>query len=464
MSADNKPLYKVVVEAGPNRDCEFAIPAAGARVGRSSQNDIALTDPLLSRHHCRFELHGEELWVVDLASANQTQVNGKVIEELRLHAGDAVQVGDTIMRVLAMGGAAPAAPAAAPAPAAPVVVAPALSSAVTQTVPTGPAVLPEKPMIDLGLDRRDDLAAAPRNNLRPLLWSIAGVAVLLLGALYFIDTTPKPQARPVVEVQDLTLQIQYEKLEADPTSVFRYELRLSPENDIAIRIDDLKQDNHPRKELRIPDADRIKDLARELLASGFFKLDESYVGINPQPGALNSWDLTIIIGRKAHHCRVVNRLEPEIFRSVRERIETFGKNELGIWAIQYTRDKLVDLAAESFRVGRKNYDEREIQYGNLYQAIKKFKEAEFYLETVEPKPEFFAEISESRRKAVEELDQRYKDQRFRADRANKMGDWQAAAQELRILRDLTPDRDDERYKDATRDLIDVEARLKSRRN
>ena len=51
MSADNKPLFKIVVEAGPNRDCEYAIPAAGARVGRSSQNDIALTDPLLSRHH-----------------------------------------------------------------------------------------------------------------------------------------------------------------------------------------------------------------------------------------------------------------------------------------------------------------------------------------------------------------------------------------------------------------------------
>lgn len=458
MSADNKPLFKIVVEAGPNRDCEYAIPAAGARVGRSSQNDIALSDPLLSRHHCRYELRGAELWVVDLASANQTLVNGKVIEENRLNVGDAVQVGDTIMRVHAMGGALPAVPVSAT-PA----VAPTISSATTQPVPTSPAVLPEKPLIDLGLDRRDELPPAARHNLRPLLWSVAGVAVLLLGILLLVDTNPKPPAKTIAEVQDLTLQIMYEKIEADPTSVFRYEMTLSPDNNIAIRIDDLKQDNHPRKELRIPDAERVKDLARELLASGFFKLDASYVGINPQPDALNSWDLTIIIGRKVHRCRVINRLEPEIFRTVRERIETFGKNELGIWAIQFSRDKLVDLATEAFRVARKDYDEREIQYGNLFQAIKKFKEAKFYLDTVEPKPEFFAEIDEALRKAVEDLDQRYKDQRFRADRAINLPDWQAAAQELRVLRELVPDRDDDRYKDATSKLIDVEARLKPRR-
>ena len=148
---------------------------------------------------------------------------------------------------------------------------------------------------------------------------------------------------------------------------------------------------------------------------------------------------------------------------MRERIETFGKNELGIWAIQFSRDKLIDLAAEAFRVGRKNYDEREIQYGNLFQSIIRFDEAAFYLQTVNPKPDFESEVVESRRRAQEELSRRYKDQCFRADRASNLQDWQTAAQELRVLRELVPDRNDERYKDATRKLIDVEARLKPRR-
>jgi hypothetical protein len=321
-------------------------------------------------------------------------------------------------------------------------------------------------VIDLGLDRRGEPPPAARHTLRPILWSVAGVAVLALGALLLIPSNAKPPARQLAEVEDLTLQIAYEKVEANPASIFRYEMTLSPENDIAIRIDDLQQDNHPRKELRIPDVERVKDLARELLASGFFKLDPTpgaYIGINPQPGALNSWDLTIVVGRRAQHIRVANRLEPEEFRTVRERIETFGKNELGIWAIQFSRDKLVELASDAFRVARKHYDEREIQFGNLFQAIKRFKEAEFYLSTVEPKPDFFADIADAERKAVEELDRRYKDQNFRADRAINLGDWQAAQQELRVLREFVPDRNDSRYKDATRKLVDVEMRLKPRR-
>ncbi len=454
MNGDNNSAYKVIVETGEPLAGEFLLGAAGARLGRSSLNDIALPDPLLSRHHCRFELRGDELWVVDLASANQTTVNGKTIEECHLHPGDAVQVGDTILRVATASGNEPPAPTPRIAP--PV-----------DTIPAGPTLTSNQPLIpviDLGLDQHTALPPATRHNWRPLLWSVAGIAILLLGSFFFIDTTPSaPQPLPVPEVQDFTLQILYEKVEADPSSIFRYEMTLSPANDIAIRIDDLRQDNHPRKELRIPDTDRVRDLARELLASGFFKLDPAYIGINPQPGALTSWDLTIIVGRQAHHCRVVNRLEPEVFRTVRERIETFGKNELGIWAIQFSRDKLLDLAADAFRVGRKFYDEREIQYGNLFQAITRLKEAEFYLETVEPKPDFFAEIIESRRQATDELDRRYKDQCFRADRASNMGEWQTAAQELRILRELLPDRNDDRYKDATRKLIDVEARLKARR-
>ncbi len=432
MSAETSPLYQVVVESGRDRGRVFAIPAAGARVGRDKQNDVALPDPLLSRHHCRFEMHGGELWVVDLASANQTHVNDKAVEESRLQPGDTVRVGDTVMRISRLAAAA------------------------------------QQPPIDLGLDRGRE-SPAGRHNLRPLLWTVAGICVLTIGTVliwqYFFGNKGAPESRPVADAQDFSLQIRYEKVEADPTSVFRYEMALAPNGILAVRIDDLnpKRDNHPRKEGRIKDDERIRELAREILASGFFQLDSSYAGINPQAGALNSWDLTIAVGRKVHRCRVENRLEPEVFRAVRERLETFSKNELGIWAIQFSRDKLVELAAETFRVGRKSYDERDIQYGNLCQAIKKFKEAAFYLQTVEPKPEYYPEIADAQRRAVEDLDRRYQDQNFRADRAINMAEWQNAARELRILRDLIPDRDDDRYKDATRKLIDVEQHLKARK-
>ena len=68
----------------------------GARLGRSSKNDIILLDPLLSRHHCRlFFKPGEGLWLTDLGSANQTFVNAKPVQEVHLKPGDKISVGDT---------------------------------------------------------------------------------------------------------------------------------------------------------------------------------------------------------------------------------------------------------------------------------------------------------------------------------------------------------------------------------
>ena len=54
------------------------------------------------------EMRGTELWAVDLASANQTLVNDKAIEEMRLSVGNTVQIGDTVMRVATLDGSTPA--------------------------------------------------------------------------------------------------------------------------------------------------------------------------------------------------------------------------------------------------------------------------------------------------------------------------------------------------------------------
>jgi pSer/pThr/pTyr-binding forkhead associated (FHA) protein len=438
MSEENKPLYKLIVEAGPDKGQEFALPFAGARIGRSSQNDIALTDPLLSRHHCRMEMRGTELWAVDLASANQTLVNGKAIEEMRLSVGNKVQIGDTIMRVATLDGSTsePVAPAA--------------------------TVSAEMPVIDLGLSHGKETAAAPhRNVLRPLLWAVAGAAVLLLGATFILDDqkSKKPAVQPVAEAHDLTMQIVYEKIEADPDSIFRYAMTLSPDGMLAICIDDLREKRHVRQEKKV-DQNLLNALAHDIESGGFFALDPAYVGINANPGAMNTWDLTIIIGRRAHRCHVANRIEPDVFRAVREKIETFGKNELGLWAIQFSREKLVELASDACRVGKKFYDDRDVNYGNLATAIQHFKEADFYLQTIDPKPDFYAAIVEGRRQATEELDNRYKDQKFRVDRASNLQDWPTAVKELRVLRDMIPDRNDDRNKEAEQKLNDAEMRLR----
>ena len=77
--------YALVIDDGPLAGTRYTVSQTGLTLGRSRQCDIAIKDMLLSRSHCRFELRDGTLWVVDLASANQTLVNKEAIDERMLN-------------------------------------------------------------------------------------------------------------------------------------------------------------------------------------------------------------------------------------------------------------------------------------------------------------------------------------------------------------------------------------------
>jgi hypothetical protein len=237
-------------------------------------------------------------------------------------------------------------------------------------------------------------------------------------------------------------------------------MTISPGGVLAVKIDDLSGKNrHVRKEKAV-DSSLLGELARDIETSGFFSLEKSYTGFAASPNTLNECVLTAVVGKKAHTCRVTNRTEPDSFKALREKLETFSKNELGIWAIQFSADKLTDLARNALAIAKKRFDERDVKYGNLSDSIRNYQESVFYLDTVNPKPDFYAEIIDGFEIAQTELDKRYKEQNFLADRAINLSDWPTAAKELKILCELIPDRNNERHKEATRKLLDVENRLK----
>jgi len=426
--------YTVVIDEGPLKGRHFPVTSAGLKLGRSSQCDIAITDPLLSRSHCRFELRGDELWLTDLASANQTLVNDVPITEQRLLPSDVIKVGQTVLR--------------------------AEQSSVSAT----PLADASEVVIDLGFGKEDDAHAQSKKAfLRPLIWSLAAVLILIIGTTLILDPAngvkARPSPKPQALEQDKSPLIYYEKVEASTDTVFRYEMTVSPGGVLAVKIDDLSGKNrHVRKEKPV-DAAQLGELAHDIEASGFFALEKAYTGFAAKPNTLNEWTLTCVIDKKAHTCRVTNRQEPDSFRALREKLETFSKNELGIWAIQFSADKLTDLSRNALAVARKKFDERDVKYGNVFEAIRAYQEAIFYLDTVNPKPEFYTEIIDGFEAAQEELEKRHKDQSFRADRALNLSDWPAAARELKILCEIVPDRADSRNKEATRKLIDVESRL-----
>ena len=67
-------------------------------IGRSSENDIVINDPKVSRVHSQLVQHEGGCSIVDLNSANGTFVNGQKINgEVRLQPNDIIRIGNTTL-------------------------------------------------------------------------------------------------------------------------------------------------------------------------------------------------------------------------------------------------------------------------------------------------------------------------------------------------------------------------------
>ena len=410
----------------------FEVKEGGLRLGRSSSNDIHVSDEELSRNHCLFEPVGETgIRVTDLASANGTLVNGVSLggDPVELKLGDLVEVGQTVISVV------------------------------------GDQPLPEPEGVDLGLgegEKPAETAVRRRSPLANILWIVAVAVVGLAIYLMLASPTESEEAAPVAVVEEppVVREVYYEKVEADLEGIFRYEMTVTPEGLIKVALDDTRENRHPMILPKQLDERAQKELNDILSLKALREFDREYVGIEPDPPALTSWRLKVVYTTAARSVRIVNTQEPEAFRAIREKLEAFSKNELGIHAIQYPRAKLVSLAEEAIALGKSKWEDREVQHGNLFGAVSAFKEAIFYLETVDPKPDCIQDARRGLEEAQKELDRRYGEQRFLADRAINLGQWEDAQRELSVLLEMVPDRGDDRNREASAKLVDVEKRMK----
>jgi adenylate cyclase len=71
-------------------------------VGRTEGNDLILNHPSVSRKHARFDLRGEHWWVVDLKSTNGVKINGNLVTEAQVGAGDKISIGSVLVDARAL--------------------------------------------------------------------------------------------------------------------------------------------------------------------------------------------------------------------------------------------------------------------------------------------------------------------------------------------------------------------------
>lgn len=85
----------LLVSTRGSRAVQFDLGGALIGVGRASDNDVIVDDPMVSRHHCQLKLQHGAYSFTDLGSRNGSSVNGQPVSQIALGPGDIIEIGDT---------------------------------------------------------------------------------------------------------------------------------------------------------------------------------------------------------------------------------------------------------------------------------------------------------------------------------------------------------------------------------
>lgn len=95
---DTPAVATLHVVAGPDAGRSFPLRAGANQVGRERDNDVCLTDPLVSKHHARINV-GDTVEVIDFGSANGVLIGGEAVPRAAIRPDDTVLLGDSLIRV-----------------------------------------------------------------------------------------------------------------------------------------------------------------------------------------------------------------------------------------------------------------------------------------------------------------------------------------------------------------------------
>jgi hypothetical protein len=85
----------LLVSTRGSRAVQFDLGGSVIGIGRASDNDVIVDDPMVSRHHCQLKLQHGAYGFTDLGSRNGSTVNGQPVTQIALGPGDLIRIGDT---------------------------------------------------------------------------------------------------------------------------------------------------------------------------------------------------------------------------------------------------------------------------------------------------------------------------------------------------------------------------------
>jgi len=88
---------RILVLTGSQRGREFVLGKGGCAIGSGPSNDIVLSDPTVSRRHCRIGFTAQGCQIRDLGSTNGTFLHGVKVSEAFLDPGAEFRLGKTVL-------------------------------------------------------------------------------------------------------------------------------------------------------------------------------------------------------------------------------------------------------------------------------------------------------------------------------------------------------------------------------
>jgi two-component system cell cycle response regulator len=106
-AADDAPPA-IVVLVGPTGYVgkQWLITRSDMTIGRSVETEVYVSDASLSRSHAKFEVVGNDIYILDLGSTNKTIVNGAALPPMtkrKLFNNDQIKTGNVIFKFLEKG-------------------------------------------------------------------------------------------------------------------------------------------------------------------------------------------------------------------------------------------------------------------------------------------------------------------------------------------------------------------------
>ena len=92
---DSAARAYLLVRTDRSAPVQFDLGGPLISIGRASDNDVIVDDPMVSRHHCQLKLQHGAYGFTDLGSRNGSTVNGQPVSQVALGPGDVIRIGDT---------------------------------------------------------------------------------------------------------------------------------------------------------------------------------------------------------------------------------------------------------------------------------------------------------------------------------------------------------------------------------